>query len=1707
MNQSSITGLVAFQTILRLIKPVNGSTKLWLKLGHNRFVVGDYTEDGHYSIWETRLTDPDNTKSRIFTKQHPDAWEFISNWAKQNDGGVFYIPTQPQGLPIKEDIAVSDDIAAELDEGTAQEQWEKIKEFVKISGLKPAFVFFSGSKSYHAHFKGTEHLPITQRTYLTQLLCIGLNSDYAIANPHQPMRIAGFYRREKGREQTLEYYSEARYTYEEFIAGFRAYFEVKGIPFPEEISEERWRIYKRMRNKGNLDLSILVKPESELYPKPNYSATPTVSLSYNGQIPLHLALSKAHQEDLGGVSSDRNIVGYALARDLIGCYNWLITNGYSVEGDPYDLFMGYCQSCTPGGGWNYREWESVWRSANSNNPTPSRQDLTDFIHWYRLENDPDYREASIAEFIKRNLPLISEPDPIAYKEYCAREEEQELIEKAVDNNSTSSYQLHKYIKEAQARDKKQFLAENALLAESRDKAVRLLSKSIGLDEPGHQYLKVRGLSAEAIKEGLFFNIDPRIRFNLTLPYNLPGIHYKGDRFATNDTGIACPIFDNEGRAIGWQLLVLKGHEKNKYKWAKSSFSSHLANSELPISIAKPVKINKSPLYLCEQVLKSYIASHKHNIAVCSASNGYFSASPEQFALIQQNHSEFAIIPDAGDLENPEVIRRWEQQINFLKQFNKPIKVLWWGQSSKKKHCSIDEIDSLTFNKADYLTPEYFFNLAKTQQYIKQQQERYTLYKKFTAQIKINKKYVDFDAPLQNSILFIKSALGSGKTTQLIKVLKKFAEKGILNIGYRNTLLLQYNEKAKILGFYHLQSDKALKEFSLFNPTIRVSNCIDSLIYYIKENFDSKIIILDEIVSTLKHFLTSATIKNFEKIKELFTEMIQRADRIICLDGFMQDWVVKFFKEIAPSKKIVTLENIHKGDKPKTYLLEGTIDVKEKIRANDKTPWLEKLLESGIPAICSDSQIFCEAIENLLMVQGRMGLRIDSKTVSEKEVKEFLANPDKYIKNNLIEYLIYSPSMESGADVAITNHFTELFAFFFGTLDIDSCCQILARVRDINVPRYIWAKKFIVSEDIIRRPSNMEQIQASRERLMHRELDITIRDAKNLSKEELEARVKQIYQMSCDAYSNVADIIQAIRNFELANYRECLKNQLIECGYPVEVVTLESPKNRKELSKKEKEAKAEVKLQSATDIYNASDRYIGQPQVNLNFDASYEKRCEVAKASLVNLLPEINKSDIWSPDFIKFVKYDKPQAVKQAQFSYLLENPDIAKLLAERKYNKIFNLGSIAAPWKLRQDYLIIQTLIDIGLRDFLEKISKLPSFTFNEETPEVKEILKKSQRKKSREILGYIGKYQINYFKKLLKTAGVEIQSRQIRDKDSGTRKRIYSIDYRSIGCPQFKAVKSAIKLKYEQIVNAIEMPLNWVIPEQEKSHSNKEVVEQGQTIDISSLDPVTDDPNIYINKTGICDKVNIPISVDNQQGELDNTIKIQDRLDSEESIKDIAWMLNSIVDVSGLEEIMSLDCCTRDRLNKAWLRLDKNKQKQIAAWVKQIKTEQLDKSNNKPLLEWDYVIGQINDQIKRIGKGVEYWKKYLLGKYKVASRLFLSDKQLLEFWQYLVEHEANEISSVVQDGQTIDVSSLDPVTDDPLISIKQPGMCDKPDNQPLLEWDYIIGEINQHIERIGLTVEYWKQYLLEKYNVASRLFLSDWQLIEFWEYLINFST
>lgn len=1097
------------------------------------------------------------------------------------------------------------------------------------------------------------------------------------------------------------------------------------------------------------------------------------------------------------------------------------------------------------------------------------------------------------------------------------------------------YEQYLAKKEAQEKDKRQFLADNALDAEGRDQAIRKLARRVGLNDRDRQDLRNRGLSDRAIDEGLFFSIDPWTRFNLNLPENLPGIHYSCDRFATRDTGYACPIFDGQGRAIGWQLRVGGVTKGNKYKWAKSSFSSHLTNGELPITVIKNAENASKTLYFSEGVLKPYVAGYALNIAISGAAGGHFSGSFEQVAKIVADYEEIIITPDAGDVLNPQVMQRWKKQISFLERFKKPIKILWWGQVEKSDN-DLDEIDSVTFSNAKRLTPEEFWEIARKQQIIKQHWSQWRNYKKFTPQIKIEQEFIEYGLPQSNTITFIKSGLGTGKTTETIKHLLQLQESGIIGLGYRNTLLLQFNEKAKDIGFYHLQSDKNLEEFSLDDLMVKVTNCIDSLPYYKPEQFDGKIIIIDEVISVIKHLLFSPTIKNFSKIKELFTEMVKRADRIICLDGFMQDWAVDFFRELCPAKEIVTIENTFKGNKPQVHLLEGTIDVKEKVRVNDKTPWVKKALNSDCPALATDSQIFGESMENLFKEQGREGIRIDSKTVSEPSVKDFFTNPAEEIVKTQPEYMNYSPSAESGLDVSVENYFSELYAFFFGNLDVDSSIQQVGRVRDVNVARFIWAKKFIAAEDSARRPSNVESIQADRARSLLAELNSVIEDTPNLTKEQISSRIQQIYQDSQDPFTKAADIIRAIRNHEFANYRECLKEQLIEAGYPVESVTPDKLRDDEEVGRAEKEAKTEVKKQNSQDIHDSSDEYIGQEQANLKFDANWEIRCALWKANIVNRLPRINRESVWSPEFIKLVKYDKPNLIASAALYYLLENTDVAKQLAKAKYNRIFNRGKIAAPWKLRSSYLKVKALHNIGLYDFIQKVIADPEYTYVADSPEVVEVLAKCSWRRNKAVLGTPGKDPIKFLHKLIREVGIETRSRVVREGKSVVRH--YFIDRDWLDSPERIAIAKATKLKYEEKINLLSAPLDWVSDEPKigenqpvKKIDHKNV----ETADTTGYLNVTLYSHFYTNNRAKCNNQKPPDLASNSEPDSYNTEIIQSSLDSESAIADLAGMLTQLESRADLAFLASLgEAFNSSRLNRAVRRLSWSWQSRIRRWA-----------------------------------------------------------------------------------------------------------------------------------------------------------------------------
>ena len=119
-------------------------------------------------------------------------------------------------------------------------------------------------------------------------------------------------------------------------------------------------------------------------------------------IPLYECLSRASQELVrSGISQgSRNLSGLQLAQDCLGAEDWLQANGISYEGAARELFEEYCQRCPGGGGWNQREWKTIWNSAARRAPGSSRNHtnpdaLEKCVRWWIRENSPKSRAPEV----------------------------------------------------------------------------------------------------------------------------------------------------------------------------------------------------------------------------------------------------------------------------------------------------------------------------------------------------------------------------------------------------------------------------------------------------------------------------------------------------------------------------------------------------------------------------------------------------------------------------------------------------------------------------------------------------------------------------------------------------------------------------------------------------------------------------------------------------------------------------------------------------------------------------------------------------------------------------------------------------------------------------------------------------------------------------------------------------------------------------------------------------------------------------------------------------------------------------------------------------------------------------------------------------------------------------------------------------------------
>ena len=594
---------------------------------------------------------------------------------------------------------------------------------------------------------------------------------------------------------------------------------------------------------------------------------------------------------------------------------------------------------------------------------------------------------------------------------------------------------------------------------------------------------------------------------------------------------------------------------------------------------------------------------------------------------------------------------------------------------------------------------------------------------------INQPYFDWETPREGTMLAVKSSLGSGKTTWLAKVVSELREEGWLALGHRNSLLLQSCQR---WGLIHLQTEQA---FDLINlPDSQLALCVDSLHHFSPEAFAGKNIILDEAIAIVTHLLTGETLKQKrEEIIQRFSQALQQAKRVICLDGMLTDWCVNYLHELAGKERpLVKVENCYQGTPLQIKCLQESCDETGKGKRNDRSPLLQQLWQSQKPVICTDSQLEAEALDQLLAETGKQGLRIDSKTISQPHIQTFLKAPNDYIKTDCPDYLIYTPAAEAGIDISIENYFSDQFCLFFGVLHTNAQVQMMSRVRDPKLNRWLWCSRY---GQVNQTPTRFQLRESLTEAInaFILKTGTSLLEGKDPSA-VVEQFVNEVTATTQDIHHQTFCILQAIRHYEQSHLWDCLYQSLVNAGHQVELISLETSLEAKQQEKLAKEA---VKQSNAEAIYYGN-RHQGKQAASLH-------------RLLRKQLPGIEQTSCWGPQFIKRVVYDDRDFIAKQERFWLIHHPDWAQdMMPSVCYSGIGQ----DLKQEMHQQWSIIQALIALDLPSLLN-LEK----TWTNDSPELQRLKQTMQE----QALGSVLKLNPNHtapiplFRELLRLIGVKL--------------------------------------------------------------------------------------------------------------------------------------------------------------------------------------------------------------------------------------------------------------------------------------------------------------------------------------------------------------
>lgn len=308
----------------------------------------------------------------------------------------------------------------------------------------------------------------------------------------------------------------------------------------------------------------------------------------------------------------------------------------------------------------------------------------------------------------------------------------------------------------------------------------------------------------------------------------------------------------------------------------------------------------------------------------------------------------------------------------------------------------------------------------------------------------------------NGIHLVRSAIGTGKTEVVEKLIKKNPDKSVLFTTHLISLVESAASRLTLVSY---------NECDNFDLQIesRIAICLNSLGKLTAEGRlrDYDIVVIDEIEQVLARLTTK--IEQKPLIFAVLKYVMQNAKMLICLDAHLSNTTAELISRFCPGKSVTIHFNTYEQGVNKEILFYDSVESLQldalNALSNDKTVYL---------AFNAKREAYKTYSAINTAFPDKKGLYISSDSTGEKDSKAFFNNVNNVSKQ--YDYMVCTPSVSTG--VSIDNgHFDFVGGIFNSQINTaNDCIQALGRIRNHNTLHVFCEKRLgskPLSPDVIR----------------------------------------------------------------------------------------------------------------------------------------------------------------------------------------------------------------------------------------------------------------------------------------------------------------------------------------------------------------------------------------------------------------------------------------------------------------------------------------------------------------------------------------------------------------------------------------------------------------------------------------------------------------